>query len=153
MYNHYEACDTADNLYVLNTLIPSLKPGMSEKRFFLDFFAANWAKDWADPAAQPELVYTDDDASPYGNLSPTTQNVNMAGGAQSWTESTPDDWAACYYQVTPQAGCPYLQAEVDGAAGAQLGINLMAAKTSAPAMCCARRPSAKTTCAPLRRPA
>ncbi len=132
MYNHYQACDTADDLYVLDTLIPSLKAGMSEKRFFLDFFAANWAKSWADPIAQPELVYTDDDASPYGNLAPTTQNVNMAAGAQSWTEATPDDWAARYYQVTPQAGCPYLQAEVDGAAGAQLGINLMAAKTSAP---------------------
>ena len=132
MYHHYEACDNADSLYVLNTLIPSLKPGMTEKRFFLDFFAANWAKSWADPVTQPELVYTDDDASPYGNLAPATQNVNMAGGAQSWTESTPDDWAARYYQVTPQAGCPYLQAEVDGAAGAQLGINLMAAKTTSP---------------------
>ncbi len=132
MYNHYSACDAADSLYVLNTLIPSLKPGMSEKRFFLDFFAANWAKDWADPLTQPELVYTDDDGSPYGNLAPATQNVSMAGGTQSWTESTPDDWAANYYQVTPQTGCLYLQAEVDGAAGAQLGINLMAAKTTAP---------------------
>jgi len=133
MYNHYSACDAADSLYVLNTLIPSLKPGMSEQRFFLDFFAANWAKNWADPTTQPELVYTDDDATPYGNLATLTQNVNMASGTQSWTESTPDDWAANYYQVTPQAGCPYLQMEVDGAAGAQLGINFMAAKTGAPA--------------------
>jgi hypothetical protein len=132
MYNHYSACDAADNLYVLDTLIPSLKPGMTEKKFFLDFFAANWAKDWANPTTQPELVYTDDDASPYGNLASLTQDVTMSGGAQSWTESTPDDWAARYYQVTPQTGCPYLQVEVDGASGAQLGINLMAAKTTAP---------------------
>ena len=132
LYRHYEACDSANTLYVLNTLIPTLKPGMSEQRFFLNFFAANWAKNWADPVTQPELVYTDDDATPYGTLAPTTQNVNMSGGTQSWNDSTPDDWAARYYQVTPQAGCPFLQVEVDGAAGAQLGINLMAAKTSAP---------------------
>jgi hypothetical protein len=132
LYRHYEACDDADTLYVLNTFIPTLKPGTSERRFFLDFFAANWAKDWADPVTQPELVYTDDDSSPYGTLAPTTQNVNMGSGSQSWSDTTPDDWAARYYQVTPQAGCPYLQVEVDGAAGAQLGINLMAAKISAP---------------------
>lgn len=133
MYRHYEACDDADTLYVLNTLIPSLKSGMTEKRFFLDFFAANWAKDWANPVTQPELVYTDDDGAAYGTLAPTTQSVTMNGGSQSWADSTPDDWAARYYQVFPQAGCPYIQVEVDGAAGAQLGINLMAAKTSSPA--------------------
>lgn len=132
LYRHYEACDDANTLYVLNTLIPTLKPGMSEQRFFLNFFAANWAKDWADPVTQPELVYTDDDASPYGTLAPTTQSVNMSGGSQSWSDTTPDDWAARYYQALPATGCPYLQVEVDGAAGAQLGINLMAAKTSAP---------------------
>jgi hypothetical protein len=90
------------------------------------------AKDWADPVAQPELVYTDDDGNPYGNLAPLTQNINMGGGAQNFPDVTPDDWAAKYYQVTPQAGCPYLQMEVDGASGAQIGINFMAAKTSAP---------------------
>jgi len=74
----YEACDSADSLYVLDTLIPTLKPGMSEKKYFLNFFAANWAKDQADPATQPELVYTDD-----GNLATLTQHVNMAGGTQS----------------------------------------------------------------------
>jgi len=133
LYSHYSECDNQDNLYVLNTLIPTLSSGKwSERAFFLNFFAANWAKDWADPVTQPELVYTDDDGNPYGNLASLTQNINMAGGTQSFPDSTPDDWAARYYQVTPQAGCPYLQMEVDGASGAQLGINFMAAKTSAP---------------------
>ncbi|HHY55102.1 MAG TPA: hypothetical protein GYA08_06665 [Chloroflexi bacterium] len=133
LYDHYSECDNQNTLYVLNTLIPTLSGGKwSERDFFLNFFAANWAKDWADPATQPELVYLDDDGNPYGNLAPLTQNINMSGGAQSFADSTPDDWAARYYQVTPQAGCPYLQMEVDGASGAQLGINLMAAKTSAP---------------------
>lgn len=133
LYAHYSECDNQDTLYVLNTLIPTLSGGKwSEREFFLNFFAANWAKDWADPATQPELVYLDDDGNPYGNLAPLTQNINMAGGSQSFIDVTPDDWAARYYQVTPQAGCPYLQMEVDGASGAQLGINLMAAKTSAP---------------------
>lgn len=133
LYDHYTECDNQNTLYVLNTLIPTLSGGKwTEREFFLNFFAANWAKDWADPATQPELVYLDDDGNPYGNLAPLTQNINMAGGSQSFADSTPDDWAARYYQVTPQAGCPYLQMEVDGASGAQLGINFMAAKTSAP---------------------
>ena len=133
LYDHYTECDNQNTLYVLNTLIPTLSGGKwTEREFFLNFFAANWAKDWADPAIQPELVYLDDDGNPYGNLAPLTQNINMAGGSQSFADSTPDDWAARYYQVTPQAGCPYLQMEVDGASGAQLGINFMAAKTSAP---------------------
>ncbi|MCB0039537.1 MAG: hypothetical protein KDE23_07645 [Caldilinea sp.] len=133
LYAHYNECDNQDDLYVLNTLIPSLSGGKwSERAFFLNFFAANWAKDWADPVTQPELVYTDDDGNAYGTLASLTQNINMGGGTQSFPDSTPDDWAARYYQVTPQAGCPYLQMEVDGASGAQLGINFMAAKTSAP---------------------
>ena len=127
MYNHYEACDTADNLYVLNTLIPSLKPGMSE-RFFL-FFAANWAKDWADPArsrnlSTPTTTPRPTAISPRPRRTSTWRAARRAGPNRRPT-------TGLRYQVTPQAGCPYLQAEVDGAAGAQLGINLMAAKTSA----------------------
>lgn len=135
LYRHYERCDLEDDLYVLDNLVPILsagKPGgaWSVERLFLNFFAANWAKDWADPATQEELIYYDDDTGAYGQ--PTlTQNVNM-GANQSWADSTPDDWAAKYYQITPQAGCPYIEMEVDGAAGAKLGINFMAAKTSVP---------------------
>ena len=116
---------------MLDSVIPALGGG-SEKQFFLNFFAANWAKDWADPATQPELVYFDDDAYPFGNLATLTQDVTMAGGSQSWSRRPRTIWAARYYQVRPQAGCPYVQMEVDGAAGAQLGINFMAAKTTAP---------------------
>ena len=132
LYAHYSECDDQNTLYVLDDLIPALG-GISEKQFFLNFFAANWAKNWADPTTQPELVYFDDDVTdtPWG--SPTlTQNVNMASGSQSWPDTTPDDWAAKYYQITPQSGCNYLQMEVDGAAGASLGINFMAAKTGTP---------------------
>lgn len=132
MYAHYDECDAQDTLYVLHSLIPALSGGaLSKNEFFLNFFAANWAKDWADPATQEELIYYDDDAAPYAQ--PTlTQNVSMSGGSQNWSDTTPDDYAARYYQITPQAGCPYLQMEVDGEAGALLGINFMAAKTSAP---------------------
>jgi hypothetical protein len=132
LYTHYTMCDGADSLYVLNSVIPALNPTMSERKFFLNFFAANWAKDWADPVTQPELVYLDDDGNPYGSLVVLTQNINMAGGTQAFAGTTPDDWAANYYQVTPQAGCPYIQMDVNGEPGAQLGINLMTAKTTAP---------------------
>jgi hypothetical protein len=130
---HYEECDVRDTLYVLDTLVPALKPSLSEEELFLDFFAANWAKDWADPITQPELVYFDDDAGPsYGSIS-LYKDENISSGTKSYTEqSTPDDWAARYYQVKPQSGCSYVTANVDGAAGAHLGINLMAADTAAP---------------------
>jgi hypothetical protein len=152
MYEHYEACDAADHLNVLDTLIPNLSGGAkSEQRLFTDFFAANWAFPWADPATQPELTYFDNDGT---WTSPTLrQDVTMAGGSQSWPDSTPDLWAARYYQITPQAGCPYVELEVDGAPGANLGINLMAAKTSAPTRVLRSRRSAPTSCAPLQAPA
>ena len=132
LYKHYERCDDQDTLYVLDSLVPSLSSGrLTEKQLFLNFFAANWAKDWANQAAQPELTYWDDDTGAY-QQPPLTQDISMAGGSQSFPDTTPDDWAAKYYQVTPQTGCSYLQMEVDGAPGADLGINFMAAKTTAP---------------------
>lgn len=128
---HYEECDQQDTIYVLDTLIPKLKFGMTKKKFFLNFFAANWAKDWADPDTQPELVYLDDDVSPaYGSIK-LYKNEKLAGGSKRWdSQQTPDDWAGHYYQIEPQSGCEYITIEVDGNPGAKLGINLMAARTS-----------------------
>jgi hypothetical protein len=130
---HYEMCDAQDTLYVLDDLVPSLKPGLSEEGLFMDFFAANWAHKWADPTTQPELVYFDEQTGPsYGSIT-LYKDVNISSGTQSWAgETTPDHWAARYFQVKPQSGCAFVTAKVDGAAGAHLGINLMAADTSAP---------------------
>lgn len=129
---HYQECDAQDTIYVLDTLIPSLQPGVTQESLFLNFFAANWAKDWADPSTQPELVYTDDNGNSYGSIS-LAQNVALSSGSQSWTgQTTADDWAGRYYQVRPQTSCAYVTVDVDGAAGAKLGINLMAADTTAP---------------------
>jgi hypothetical protein len=135
MRSHYAECDNRDTLYVFDTLIPSLKAGMNEQKLFTNFFAANWGRNWADAASQPELVYLDDDGNPYGNLAPLTQNQTLSPVTpRSYNgESTPDQWAAKYYQVTPQSDCAYVQANVNGSPAADLGINLMAAKTSAPA--------------------
>ena len=131
--SHYEACDAADTLYVLDTLVPSLKSGLSDEQLFLNFFAANWAKDWADPATQPELVYFDEKTGPsYGSITLYTDD-NISSGTKSYTsQNTPDHWAARYYQVKPQSVCKFVTASVDGAAGAHLGINLMAAHTTSP---------------------
>ncbi len=128
---HYLECDVQDNFYVLDTVIPAETGGaLTEELLFLNFYAANWAKDWADPTTQPELVYTDDDGNAYGQID-LTQNVVLSSGSQSWTgESTPDDWAGKYYQVQPQGSCQYVEVQVDGVSGAHLGINLMAASTS-----------------------
>lgn len=134
MYSHYERCDIADTLYVLDSMVPSLSAGaLTEKQLFLNFFAANWAQRWADPSTQAELTYAEF-ADSNGSLSPVslTQSALLSNGIQTWAGTTPDDWAANYYEVQPQAGCPYVQVEVDGSAGAQLGINLMAADTVAP---------------------
>jgi hypothetical protein len=93
--DHYAECDVQDTIYVLDTLIPTLSGGAhTQESLFLDFFAANWAKDWADAATQPELVYTDDDTAAYGQIA-LAHNVNIAAGSQSWNgETTPDDWLA-----------------------------------------------------------
>jgi hypothetical protein len=132
LLSHYTECDNQDDLYVLDTVIPSLHPVLSEEKLFLNFFAANWSKDWANPTTQPELVYTDDDGNPYGQI-PLWQNVTLSGGSQNWAgETVTYTWAGKYYQLRPQSGCPYVTAAVNGAAGAHLGINLMAAKTSSP---------------------
>ncbi len=134
MYKHYKECDDQDTLYVLDDLIPQLSGGQwSMEEFFLNFFAANWAEKWADPATQSELVYLDDDGTGFSySAAPLRQNVNMSSGVNTWSESTPDTYAARYYRVNPLPGCEYVQVEVDGQAGAMLGINLMAAKTSSP---------------------
>jgi hypothetical protein len=130
---HYEECDSQDTLYVLDDLIPALKPGMTEEKLFLNFFAANWAKDWANATTQPELVYTDDDGNPYGQIA-LAHDVNLSTGAQSWSgESLGATWAGRYYQVRPQTGCNYVTVGVNGSASSHLGINLMAAHTSSPA--------------------
>jgi hypothetical protein len=132
LYSHYAACDAQDDLYVLDTLVPSLDDaGRSLNHFFLDFFAANWAKDWADALTQAMLTYFDDDSGAFAQ--PTlTQDISISTGSQNFVDTTPDDYAARYYQFTPNAGCPYLQMDVNGDSGALLGINFMAAKTTAP---------------------
>ncbi|MFW6070003.1 MAG: vWA domain-containing protein [bacterium] len=126
---HYAECDDQDTLYVLDTVIPALTSETKES-FFLNFFAANWAKDWADHDSQPELVYYDDDGNWYGEIT-LQEDVTISAGASWDSESTPDSWAGQYYQVTPEPVCEYVTVEVDGEAGAHLGINLMAADTSA----------------------
>ena len=107
LYAHYEECDAQDNLYVLDAVVPALG-GISLNRLFLNFFAANWAKDWADPATQPEIIYYDDDTGAYG--SPTlTQNVNMGttdGLSNTWPDATPDDYAAKLLPDHAASGLP-----------------------------------------------
>jgi hypothetical protein len=133
MYEHYRECENQDTLYVEDTIVAKYTP-YSYKEFFMNFFAANWAMNWADQSSQPELQYWEDDANAFA--SPTLdQDVSMSGGTQSFAgESTPDHWAGRYYQVRPQSGCPYLMVEVDGDPGATLGINIMGADTGAPSV-------------------
>lgn len=133
MYEHYEECDAQDDLYVIDDVIKNLSGNSKDQKwFFVDFFAANYAHSYADPATQSELVYSDNDDVPTSG--PTySQNVTMSGGSQSWTESTPDDWAARYYRIRPQAGCEFVQLDVETVpAGGEVGISLMAVRTSAP---------------------
>ena len=134
MYAHYAMCDAQDSLYVLDSLIPSLG-GPSKDEFFLSFFASLWADRWSDPATQPELTYFDDDGTGSSYTAPNaTQSANLSSGSQSWSSSSPDDYAAELYEITPLPGCDYVQVEVDGAAGARLGINLMASNITAPSV-------------------
>jgi hypothetical protein len=130
VFEHYTECDDRDTLYVLDSLIPSLRPDLTEKSLFLNFFAANWAKSWADSTSQPELVYTDDDGNPYGSIDLVHNEALYPGSPESWTGESVVDWAGKYYQVRPQANCDFVTVDVDGNGGEYLGINMMAADTA-----------------------
>ncbi|MCJ7659478.1 MAG: VWA domain-containing protein [Anaerolineales bacterium] len=133
MYQHYEECDVQDDLYVIDDVIQSLSGGSKDQKwFFVDFFAANYAHSYANASTQPELVYSDNDDVPTSG--PTySQDVNLSSGSQNWTESTPDDWAARYYRIRPQTGCDFVMLDVETVpAGGEVGINLMATRTSSP---------------------
>lgn len=134
MYEHYRECGAQDDLYVERDIVQANTP-YSYEEFFMNFFAANWANDWASAATQPELHYYEEDIG-IGLTSPTlTADVSLSGGSQSWAgQSTPDTWAGKYYQVRPQSGCSYLTLDVDGQSGAKLGISLMGANTSGPSL-------------------
>ena len=127
---HYEQCNILGTNYAYDELIRDLTGGaLNEKTLFLNFFAANWAKDWADPVTQPELVYFDDDVVSYGNV-PLDFDVSPTNGSWDLALSRPKDvWAAKYFQFRPQADCAFVSARVVGWPNTQLGINLMAADT------------------------
>ncbi len=134
MYEHYIECGIQDDLYVERDIVQANTP-YSYEEFFMNFLAANWGNDWADEPTQPELYYYEEDVGINFAAPTLTADVSLSGGTQSWTGvSTPDKWAGRYYQVKPQSGCPYLMLDVDGQSGANLGISLMAANTSAPSL-------------------
>ncbi|MFN2110152.1 MAG: hypothetical protein ACK2UI_10860, partial [Anaerolineae bacterium] len=134
MYEHYIECGIQDDLYVERDIVQANTP-YSYEEFFMNFFAANWGNDWADEPTQPELHYYEEDVGINFASPSLAADVSMSGGTQSWTGiSTPDTWAGRYYQVKPQSGCDYLMLDVDGQSGANLGISLMVANTSAPSL-------------------
>ena len=94
---HYEACDAQDTIYVENSLVSSLSAGrLTWEELFLNFFAANSTKDWADPTNRPELVYIDDDTWSYGTIA-VAHDIDPLVDAHSWLgEQAPDDWAGRY---------------------------------------------------------
>jgi hypothetical protein len=133
VYEHYRRCDQYDDIFVMDETIAALTGGAkSEKWAFVDFLAAYYAYPYADPATQPELVFPDADDQPTGRPA-YSQDVSMSGGSQSWTETTPDDWAARFYRIRPQTGCEFVQLHVETSPpGGEVGINFLAADTTAP---------------------
>jgi hypothetical protein len=133
VYEHYRQCDQYDDVFVMDETIQALTGGVKTERWaFVDFEAAYYAYPYADPALQPELVFPDTDDQPTGTPA-FAQNVNMAGGTQSWVESSPDDWTGRYYRVNPQAGCEFVELQVETQPpGGEIGINFMAVETSEP---------------------
>lgn len=135
--SHYEQCEIEGSQYLLDELIIDLTDGrLNEKKLFLNFFAANWAKDWADPITQPELVYYDDDTVSYGQV-PLDYNQPLSSDYIGWISKIPDLYAAKYFQIRPQAGCTFVNVVVNNIVlpypeslmAAEMGINLMAADT------------------------
>lgn len=133
VYEHYRQCDQYDDIFVMDETIQALTGGAkTEKWAFVDFEAAYYAYSYADPVTQPELVFPDGDDQPSGTPA-FTQNVNMAGGSQSWVESSPEDWTGRYYRINPQAGCPFVELHVETQPpGGEVGINFIAVNTLTP---------------------
>jgi hypothetical protein len=133
VYEHYRQCDQYDDLFVMNETIMALTGGAkTEKSAFVDFEAAYYAYPYADPVTQPELVFPDTDDKPTGTPA-FAQNVNMAGGNNTWNESSPDQWTGKYYRINPQAGCPFVELHVETTPpGGEVGINFMAVNTGGP---------------------
>ena len=131
MVEHMERCELYDDLYVERETVEALTPYTYEE-FFLNFFAANWGFDWANPATQPDLTYFEQSAPSVavGAITPD-YNVNLATTQSYVGHTTPDKWAGQYYQFTPQAGCDFVMLEGDGAHGAKLGWGFMGANTAA----------------------
>jgi len=133
VYEHYRKCDQYDDIFVMDETIQALTGGAkNEKWAFVDFEAAYYAYPYADPITQPELVFPDADDKPTGTPA-FSQNVNMASGTQSWVESSPEDWTGKYYRINPQSGCSFVELHVETQPpGGEVGINFIAADTSAP---------------------
>jgi hypothetical protein len=136
VYEHYRQCDQYDDIFVMDETIIALTGGAkTEKWAFVDFEAAYYAYDYADPDLQPELVFPDADDKPTGTPA-FTQNVNMgAGDSESWVESSPDTWTGKYYRINPQAGCSFVELHVETQPpGGEVGINFMAVNTTEPSV-------------------
>lgn len=133
VYEHYRQCDQYDDIFVMDETIQSLTGGAkTEKWAFVDFEAAYYAYPWADPVAQPELVFPDADDKPT-DTPVFAQNVNMAAGSQSWVQSSPEDWTGRYYRINPQSGCAFVELHAETQPpGGEIGINFMAVNTGAP---------------------
>ena len=132
MVEHMKLCETYDDIYVERENVQKFTP-YSYEEFFMNYFAANWAFDWADSATQPELYYFESDAPGVTvNSMPMDYNVNLSASQAYNGETTPDKWAGQYYQFTPQATCKFVMLEGDGEAHAKLGWAFMAADTVAP---------------------
>jgi hypothetical protein len=133
VYEHYRQCDQFDDVFVMDETIQALS-AKTEKWAFVDFEAAYYAYPYADPVTQSELVFPDADDKPTGTPS-FAQNVSMAGGSQSWVESSPEDWTGRYFRINPQSGCPFVELHVETQPpGGEVGINFMAVDTGAPSV-------------------
>ncbi len=130
VYEHYRQCDLHDDIFVMDETIKALTGGAkTEKWAFVDFQAAYFAYDYADPVEQPELVFPDADDQPTSTPA-FAQTANMSSGSQSWVESSPDSWTGKYYRIVPQSGCAFLELRVETQPpGGEIGINFMAVDT------------------------
>ena len=131
MVEHMKRCEIYDDIYVERETVQALTPYTYEE-FFMNFFAANWAFEWADKATQPELYYFESEAPgvAISNM-PMDYNVNLSATQSYNSHTTPDKWAGQYYQFTPQAGCKFIMLEGDGDVSANLGWAFMAADIAA----------------------
>lgn len=118
--------DGSDDIQRVNAALNVLDPGTTFQDVFIDFIAANYAKDLTGPSVPAEYQYTDDNRQPGAYHRPAlTLDRDMAVGDIFSATDEIRAWAAKYYEARPSADVPIISVEFRQVSNVTLVYHLM----------------------------